>query len=67
MIRAERIGGMANAPTAQTRALLAVPPEERLALRHVRLSCGDVVLSEGLMTEEQLQQAFSTATLLGQR
>lgn len=32
-----------------------------------RRSIRDVVLSEGLMTEEQLEQAFSTATLLGQR
>lgn len=32
-----------------------------------RRSIRDVVLAEGLMTEEQLQQAFSTATLLGQR
>lgn len=46
LIRAERIGGAADGPTAQMRALLAVPPGERLALRHVRLSCGGVVLSE---------------------
>ena len=32
-----------------------------------RRSIRDVVLSEGLMTEEQLQQAFSVANLLGQR
>ena len=32
-----------------------------------RRSIRDVVRAEGLMTEEQLQQAFSTATLLGQR
>ena len=32
-----------------------------------RRSIRDVALSEGLMTEEQLQQAFSVANLLGQR
>ena len=32
-----------------------------------RRSIRDVVLSEGLMTEDQLQQAFSVANLLGQR
>ena len=32
-----------------------------------RRSIRDVVLAEGLMTEEQLQQAFSVANLLGQR
>jgi aspartate ammonia-lyase len=32
-----------------------------------RRSIRDVVLAEGLMTEEQLEQAFSTANLLGQR
>ena len=32
-----------------------------------RRSIRDVVLSEGLMTEEQVQQAFSVANLLGQR
>ena len=32
-----------------------------------RRSIRDVVLAEGLMTEEQLEQAFSTTTLLGQR
>lgn len=46
MIRAERIGGEPAAPTPQVRALLAVPLGERLALRHVRLSCGGAVLSE---------------------
>lgn len=32
-----------------------------------RRSIRDVVLAEGLMTEEQLQRAFSTGTLLGQQ
>ena len=32
-----------------------------------RRSIRDVVLAEGLMTEEQLQEAFSVANLLGQR
>jgi aspartate ammonia-lyase len=31
-----------------------------------RRSIRDVVLAEGLMTAEQLEQAFSTANLLGQ-
>jgi aspartate ammonia-lyase len=34
---------------------------------HSRSSIRDVVLAEGLMTAEQLDQAFSTANLLGQR
>ena len=34
---------------------------------NTRRSLRDVVLSQRLMTEEQLEQAFSTATLLGQR
>jgi aspartate ammonia-lyase len=38
----------------------------KLALKS-RRSIRDVVLAEGLMTEDQLEQAFSTATLLGQR
>ncbi len=38
----------------------------RQALK-TRRSIRDVVLAEGLMTEEQLEQAFSTAKLLGQR
>ncbi len=38
----------------------------RQALK-TRRSIRDVVLAEGLMTEEQLEQAFSTANLLGQR
>ena len=46
VIRAERIGAAKDAPPARVRALLAVTPGEPLALRHVRLSCGGVVLSE---------------------
>jgi aspartate ammonia-lyase len=38
----------------------------KVALK-TRLSIRDVALSEGLMTEDQLEQAFSTANLLGQR
>ncbi len=38
----------------------------KLALQS-RRSIRDVVLAEGLMTEEQLEQAFATGTLLGQR
>jgi aspartate ammonia-lyase len=38
----------------------------KLALQS-RRSIRDVVLAEALMTEEQLEQAFSTVTLLGQR
>lgn len=44
-IRALREAGPALAASAETRAALQVGPHERLGYRHVRLACGDRVLS----------------------
>lgn len=43
-IRAERIAGE-MAPPAEVAAVLDAAPEERIAFRHVRLTCGSAVLS----------------------
>ena len=45
-------------------AIAAMPPVAKEALRS-RRSIRDVVLAEGLMTETQLDEAFSTGNLLG--
>jgi chorismate-pyruvate lyase len=46
MITARPVAGSASEPPADVRAQLDVRPAEPLAFRHVRLACGDVVLSE---------------------
>lgn len=44
-ITAQRITGADLAPSAEVRSLLHVAPDETIGYRHVRLSCGDAVLS----------------------
>lgn len=45
-IRAMPVVGAGRAATADVRARLGVAEDEPLAFRHVRLTCGDVVLSD---------------------
>jgi len=45
-VTAQRVPGPEKSASAETRARLAVSAEEPLAFRHVRLMCGDHVLSE---------------------
>ena len=72
VIRAVPVAEEAPVPTAAIRARLGVSEAEPLAYRHVRLSCGDVVLSEAQnwyvparLTADMNRQLQTTSTPFG--
>ena len=69
---AERVHGDDKAPTAEVRQLLGVGPDDPVRYRHVRLHCGDHVLSEAdnwyvpaRLTTEMNQALDTTDTPFG--